>query len=135
MKRVLLLVIIGMGIFFSQLQAQNTEYVFPQHNEFIGNYYAYPSGGPIYYNYTAPIKVKPNTTIEFNLSTASFWFGCTNYVWYLNLPGGASTATGRDITLNLSGNTGWAMISIDAIDKDGVRHRNCSFSLEITNDL
>ncbi|WP_165042680.1 hypothetical protein [Dysgonomonas sp. ZJ709] len=131
MKRILLLVIISLGIACSQMQAQTYEYIYPQYKEMVGYYYATPTSGPLY-NQSSDIKVKANTTLQFDLSSATFWNGCTNFTWYVNLPGGATPViSGRDCKVELSGATGWAVISVDALDKDGYRHRSSSFMIEI----
>ncbi|WP_165042682.1 hypothetical protein [Dysgonomonas sp. ZJ709] len=130
MKKILFLVIIGLGITWSQMQAQT--YIFPKNNELIANYYSTQSSGSLYYQ-SGNMKVKPNSTFKFNLSSIPFWSGCTNFTWYLNLPGNTSTAYERDCKIEFNNATGWAMITIDAIDKDGYTHKNCSFMVEVSN--
>lgn len=131
MKKVILFIIIGLSVACSKIQAQSIEFIYPNYREFVGYYYVAPDRVPLYYSY-GDIKVKVNSTIEFDLSSASFWNGCTNFTWYFNLPGSVSTVYGRDQRIEVR-NTGWASITVDAIDKDGYRHRNCSFMVEIIN--
>lgn len=121
---------------FVSANAQNNGDVYPQDGQLIGLCYSEYSTNYIYYN-KENLKVKPNQTLEFDLSAASFWSEYSDFTWYVNLPGNGGTPVmkGNNIRVQLPNSTGWSVISISAVNKDGSIRASASFYVELTNDL
>lgn len=134
MKKVLLFIFVTMSLAWGNMQAKSS--IYPAYGQWIGIYTLTQPGrsttsGQLYYS-NEYIKVKKNSIMVFDISNASFWNGCTNYTWFVNLPGGASDVHSQNLTVKFE-NTGYAVISVSALDKDGTRYKCASFMVYITD--
>lgn len=135
MKKTLFVLFALMALSVCGLNAQSSsgKYIFPKYKEFVGYYYSGSYGGPMYYDNPGTLKVKAHSLLQFDITKAPFWEGCSNFLWVVNLVGEPyhMEIHGRDCTVETK-DAGYGMVTINLIDKDG-NQKSASFMLEIVN--